>query len=117
MTPLLAASDWMQWAVLAAGALFIIYVVMRSSFKKKKDPLDKSRPNLSLSQQRSVEREMSNLPVELSEMARQITAQLDTRSAKLELLMDDADKKIAELKRLSSSTGSRTEARAEGVNP
>src|SRR5207248_139842 len=40
----------------------------------------------------------------LSDMARQITAQIDTRSAKLEALMQDADKKIAELKKLSSSS-------------
>jgi hypothetical protein len=117
MIRLLAASDWTQWAVFAAGALFIIYAVMRGSFKKKKDPLDKSAPKIGLSQQRSVERDMSNLLVELSEMSRQITAQLDTRSAKLEALMEDADKKIAELKRLSSSNGSRTESRSEGVNP
>jgi len=49
-------------------------------------------------------------------MARQITAQIDTRSAKLEALMADADKKIGELKRLSaSSRGDRSE-RAEGVS-
>ena len=100
----LAASEAVQWAVYAVGALTIVYVVMRPGFRKKKDPLANSGPKLGLAQQRSVEREMSNLLVELSEMARQITGQLDTRSAKLEALMQDADKKIAELKRLSSSS-------------
>jgi len=98
----LAASEAIQWIVYAVGALTIVYVVMRPSFRKK-DPLANSGPKLGLAQQRSVEREMSNLLVELSDMARQITGQLDTRSAKLEALMQDADKKIAELKRLSSS--------------
>jgi hypothetical protein len=110
MMPLLAASEYMQWIVYAVGALTIVYIVMRPSMRKK-DPLANPGPKLSLAQQRSVEREMQNLLVELSEMARQITAQIDTRSAKLEALMQDADKKIAELKRLSAS--SRSEARPD----
>ena len=46
---------------------------------------------------------MSNLLVELSDMARQITAEPHTRSAKLEMLIREADEKIAAMK---SSTGS-----------
>jgi hypothetical protein len=57
----------------------------------------------SISKQRTVEREMSNLLVELSEMARQVTAQLDTRATKLELLMKEADEKIETLRQLSPS--------------
>jgi hypothetical protein len=103
MIRLLAISEAMQWIVWAVGALTIIYVVMRPKLRRK-DPLSQPGPKLSLSQQRSVEREMSNLLVELSQMSRQITAQLDTRAAKLEVLMQDADRKIAELKRLSGSS-------------
>jgi hypothetical protein len=113
MIRVLAANEAMQWFVYAIGALTIVFVVFRPSFRKKKDPLKQSGPQLSMSQQRSVERDMSNLLVELSEMARQVTAQLDTRSAKLEALMQDADKKIAELTRLSSPA--RLEIRAEPV--
>jgi hypothetical protein len=101
MIRILAASEAMQWIVYAVGALTIIYIVMRPSLRKK-DPLKQANPKLSMAQQRSVEREMSNLLVELSDMARQITGQLDTRAAKLEALMQEADKKIAELKRLES---------------
>ena len=101
MIRFLAANESMQWIVYAVGALTIAYVVLRPSFRKK-DPLGQSAPKLGMAQQRSVEREMSNLLVELSEMARQITGQLDTRSAKLESLMQEADKKIAELKKLET---------------
>ena len=101
MIRFLAANESMQWIVYAVGALTIAYVVLRPSFRKK-DPLAQSAPKLGMAQQRSVEREMSNLLVELSEMARQITGQLDTRSAKLESLMQEADKKIAELKKLET---------------
>ena len=101
MIRFLAANETMQWIVYAVGALTILFVVFRPSLRKK-DPLAQSTPRLSMAQQRSVEREMSNLLVELSDMARQISGQLDTRSARLETLMQEADKKIAELKRLQS---------------
>jgi DNA-binding NarL/FixJ family response regulator len=56
-----------------------------------------------LSQQRNVERQMQNLLVELSEMTRQITAQLDTRTQKLMMLIEEADQKIARLEQLGRS--------------
>src|SRR5207253_3555095 len=76
------------WAVIIMAVLTIAYAVMRPRFRKK-DPLETGGggPRMTLSQQRGVEREMSNLLVELSEMARQITAQLDTRAAKLDMLI------------------------------
>lgn len=98
----LAATDAMQWAIYAMMAVAVAYVVVRPMMRKKKDPMDKP-PDFSLSQQRAVERQMSDLLVELSEMARKVTAQLDTRSKKLELLIHDADEKIAKLERLSGT--------------
>jgi len=85
-----------QWPIYALAAVTVLYVVFRPILRRKKDPLEKL-PTLSLTQQRTVEREMSNLLVEMSEMARQITAQLDTRAAKLQVLLDQADQKIAQL--------------------
>lgn len=99
--PLANGDDSMHWIVIGLAALTIIYVVMRPALRRKKDPLDKSP--FSLSQQRAVERDMSNLLVEMSEMARQITAQLDTRAAKLQALIDEAERKIVELDRLRDS--------------
>src|SRR5689334_23416637 len=107
MIRLLAASESMQWIVYAVGALTIVYVVMRPSFKKK-DPLNPSTPKLGLAQQRAVERQMQNLLVELSDMARQITGQLDTRAAKLETLIKDADDRLAALRRASAGAPAST---------
>lgn len=89
-----------RWALLGAGVAAVAYVTFIRPLrnKKKKDPLDRTPRPSSLAQQRSVEREMNNLLLELSEMARHMTAQLDTRSAKLELLIKEADEKIAALK-------------------
>jgi hypothetical protein len=87
-----------RWLALGAAVLTIAYAVFRPMMKKK-DPLAKRQtPGPSLAGQRAVERDMSNLLVELSDMARQITGQLDTRAAKLELLIREADEKIAELR-------------------
>lgn len=86
-----------KWAVIALAMITIIYAVIRPWFRRK-DPLDKPPAFASLAQQRSVERQMQNILVELSEMARQITAQLDTRAARLEALIREADEKIAAMK-------------------
>ncbi|MCC6423890.1 MAG: hypothetical protein IT447_10465 [Phycisphaerales bacterium] len=91
--------DLPQWVALCVGVVAVSYLMLRS--RKNKDPLRKT-PSISLSQQRSVERDMSNLLVELSDMARQISGQLDTRAAKLELLIKEADEKIAALRSTAS---------------
>jgi len=89
-----------QWVFICVGGLGILYILLRSGRKRKGDPLARTPGQGSLAQQRSVERQMQNLLVELSEMARQITAQLDTRTTKLALMIDDADEKAARLQRL-----------------
>lgn len=94
-----------KWIVLLFAAFALVYITFIRPLRKKRDPLAKSPAASTLSQQRSVERDMSNLLVELSEMARQMTAQLDTRTAKLELLIKEADEKIAAL-RAASGGGS-----------
>ena len=88
-----------RWLLIIAVGLTIFYAVMRP-MRKKKDPLGKSGNRPGLAGQRAVERDMSNLLVELSEMARQVTAQLDTRTLKLEMLLKEADERIAVLKEL-----------------
>jgi hypothetical protein len=70
-------ADQRGWVALLVGVGAIAFLLFRPKFRKK-DPLDK--PSFSsLSQQRSVERQMQNLLVELSEMTRQMNAQVDTQ--------------------------------------
>jgi hypothetical protein len=88
-----------MWVVIGLAIMGLIYsIVLRPMMRRRKDPLDRPPAFASLSQQRSVERQMQNLLVELSEMARQITAQLDTRAARLEALIKEADDKIQQLR-------------------
>jgi hypothetical protein len=100
-TPPPNPNAWMIYAVAGIGGM---YLLMRMLAKKKKDPLSDSPVRFSFSQHKAVEREMQNLLVELSEMARQITAQIDTRSAKLDALIREADDKIAELRALEQGS-------------
>lgn len=95
--PLLDLDPATKWFVIALAIVTIIYAAVRPLFRKK-DPLEKPAPFGSLAQQRSVDRQMQNVLVELSEMARQITAQLDTRAGKLEALIREADQRIAAMK-------------------
>src|SRR3954454_11341814 len=88
------------WIAISVGIMLVVYITFVRPLRKKKDkdPLERSSGFSTLAQQRAVERDMSNLLVELSEMARQMTAQLDTRAAKLELLLKEADERIATLR-------------------
>lgn len=85
-----------KWAVICIAIITIIYATMRPLLRKK-DPLSKTPGYASLARQRSVEQQMQNVLVEMSEMTRQIAGQLDTRAAKLEALIREADEKIAAL--------------------
>jgi hypothetical protein len=88
------------WLLVALALFTIIYAVfLRPMRHSKKDPLSRppgQKPG-GLSRQREVERQMELLLVELSAMARQITGQLDTRAAKLQELIRQADETIAKL--------------------
>jgi hypothetical protein len=91
-----------QWVVLAIAVAATAFALFRGRSRLKKDPLARPPDANSLAQQRSVERQMQNLLIELSEMARQVTAGLDTRAAKLDLLIREADEKIASLSALNA---------------
>lgn len=99
-------NSWMFYALAGVGGMYILIRYM--SKKQKKDPLADSPVRFSLSQHKSVEREMQNLLVELADMSRQITAQIDTRAAKLDALIREADEKIAELRALEGTASRAT---------
>lgn len=95
--------------VVAVGAVAFVYIRSRQLARRKKDPLAKPPMATSLAQHRSVERQMQSLLVELSEMARQIGAQLDTRAGKLDVLLREADQKLTQLQ-VASETLAATRA-------
>ena len=113
------ATTWLVIAVAILGIVYVTFVRPLRQKKKERDPLQRKATGggAALARQRSVEREMSNLLVELSEMARQMTAQLDTRAAKLELLLKEADEKILLLKRTGINRGKNSAAAGSDSDP
>lgn len=90
------------YIIMGGASLFIVYAFMRMNKRKaRRDPMDTPFQTRSLAQQRSTERQFETLLVEFSEMSRKMSAQLDTRSAKLEALIGDADERIARLEALN----------------
>lgn len=88
-----------QWGAIAVAVLTLIYVVfVRPMRKGRKDPLARKPMEGALAQQRAMERDMSALLVEYEQMMRTMSAQIETRVAKLELLIRDADQRLATLK-------------------
>jgi len=100
-----ARPDTTTWVALGVAVLAMAWVTFRAG-RRRKDPLDRPPNFASLSQQRAVEREMQNLLVELEQMVRTMNAQLDTRAAKMEQLIADADARIAALRRLQGQQDS-----------
>ena len=94
--PRTISQDFTTWLLLGMSVIAVIYLTMRP--RKRKDPLAGEPFRASLSQQKALERDMQNVLVELSEMTRQMSAQLDTRAAKLDLLIREADEKIQQLR-------------------
>lgn len=97
-----------MWLALAVTGVAVLWMTFRS-MRTKRDPLANKPFRMNLAQQKSLERDMQNLLVELSSMTRQLNAQLETRAAKIELLIADADKRITELKRLEKVDGSKSD--------
>ena len=93
-----------QWVVLALAAATILYIAVIRPMRKgkpSKDPLKRPPSQTTLAQQRAVERDMGNLLVEYEGMIRRMTAQVDTRATKLEMLIREADDRIAQLKAIA----------------
>ena len=92
-------------AILLGGMVLLYLAVLRPMMRKRKDPLEQTPARSGLGQQRAVERDMQQLLVEYEQMIRNMTAGLDTRAAKLEVLLKEADEKIASLRALASAAG------------
>lgn len=121
-TPILLQLDLQSpelkgYIAIAMGILGLAYLMYRSSAKRRRDPLDGSGSGFSLAQQRSVERQMQSLLVEMAEMARQISAQLDTRAARLEALIGQADERIAALRSDGGGVGAPVEPASVRAGP
>ena len=89
------------WLLAAGGALalgvaaLLVWLMMRTP----RDPLSRKDSNVSLVQERAVERDMARLMDELSQMARDVGREIDQRAQRLERLIQQADERVKMLER------------------
>jgi len=113
---LLAEGDDNQWMVLVliAGAGAIMWSLSRhrkktsasSSFWTRHEPSSAAPADPGAGQRRQEFREsMQSLMLELEQLSREINSQVDTRLRALNLLIQEADEKIKELKLLQGDEG------------
>ena len=100
-------TDSTKWVAILLGAFGLVYLmVLRPMMRgRKRDPLEQPPPRAGMAQQRAMERDMQTLLVEYEQMIRNMTAGLDTRAAKLELLIKEADEKLAALRAATAAAG------------
>ena len=111
--------DTMAYVVLAGGFAMIAFVMLRSARRR----MAKSRDHDGLSvaewvaltkPSRDMHDQIGELMAELADLSRQINGQLDTRLARLEILLAEADRAIG---RLSDEPGGSRNGAIEAVAP
>lgn len=105
MIHLLAATDVLSTVLMLLGvALFGVLLVINLRKRSGGDRGQRMDPRDKLEQMNQVGRtrnDLSTMMVELEELTRRFSAQLDNKSRQVEKLLEEADQRIAELKRLS----------------
>jgi hypothetical protein len=89
-------------AVIVVVTVFMLLSTRRKSREAQNTPRASARDQYKrLKEEKQAINGAQEVMVEMEQLARQIHGQIDTRYAKLEALLRDADRRIAELKRLS----------------
>lgn len=108
-----------QW-VLLAGVILAVGLLMLGSVRRHRnpglDPSEYAREQIArLKDQKGVKDDLQQLVVELHDAARRLNAQMDTKAARLEALIRDADERIGRLHQAQSGSVSR-EGDVRGVD-
>ena len=90
----IASQELWPWLLLGCGAvslvviLFLLWLIVRGRGPAREEPL---------------QRELIDLMDELSDLAREVGAQLDSRAARLKALIQDADEHLEQLHQARSA--------------
>lgn len=91
------ASTQLFWLILAAALLGVGVIALLVWLTLKSRDTSPRPRSIGLAEQRALERDISTLMTDLSEMARQVGQQLDARASRLEQLIRKADERIEQL--------------------
>ncbi|MHC4442586.1 MAG: hypothetical protein ACYTF1_19805 [Planctomycetota bacterium] len=115
--------EWLEeyqvvpFALALIAVIFLLSSLWRRQRKRRREkdrPTSVGRPQGS-SSDTHLRRDLESLIVELQELSRRISAEIDTRFAKLEAAIRDADSRIAVLNRLNRQLGDKTTDAGEPV--
>ena len=109
----LAAGGFNTDSLIPLGiALLAMFLLMNSMRRKQRDASKRFNqpdpirpPPITRAEELELRRDMESLLAELQELSRRISADIDTRYAKLEAVIRDADRRIAVLNRLARQRG------------
>lgn len=100
-----------RWALVSVASIVFIITLLNINRRRREFARDSGFSprdiDPSLQEGGAVRRDLERLMLELTELSRQINAQIDTRFAKLEVSIIDADRRIDELRRLLERSGDR----------
>lgn len=98
---ILAAAEWQYPILLGIGILVVGFAMLRMSRQRQLSRNSTSGGGRSaIRSAENLRDQLDALMVQLEELARSTSAQIETRYAKLEVLLDDADRKISRLESL-----------------
>ncbi len=106
-------ADYYAPLLFVAGLALIAWGIVRKRRRTRRPtaPVAPANPDaLKASDIRAIAEELNNLMVELHEASRRIAAQVDNRATKLEILLQEADAKIARLEQLTGAAPSEVSA-------
>ncbi|MFI4883527.1 MAG: hypothetical protein ACIAQU_13180 [Phycisphaerales bacterium JB064] len=98
------AQQMAQWVLLAAGMVIIIWVLLRLQWKRQRRTFDQS-PVAEMRQTLIDRQAEGERAAEVAEMVRDLAARLETRAARLEALIDQADERIEKLEARVAANG------------
>lgn len=99
----------------AVAAFFMMLSLRRKQQQRRQRPARPAAPQPQPQVGSELYRDLDELIVELQELSRRISAEIDTRFAKLEAVIRDADRRIAVLHRLNRGAGGASVASTPGA--
>lgn len=103
---ILAADNWFSSMLMVAGLLLLLTIVL-VNFRKRVGRTENMDPREKIERDRQVNstrNDLRQMMVDLEEVTRQFSAQLDAKSRRLEKLIEEADHRIAQLGNGPAST-------------
>ncbi len=109
-----------QWLLLIAAILIVTFIMLRSNRRRMVEGASrryKGEMDPATTRSAAIKKDMERLVIELNELAREVNGQIDTRFAKLEQSIADADKRVSALRILVDAANKANDAAYDRIRP